>query len=314
MILILILVLIGCKGGNEMSTENIKIDQDGSAPQEIYIVNLTSREMYCAGLINGMEQLDNLSTDSGSAMMGFNATAFLHKGINKMALDVVPVDARKGIQEHRNGARCEAVLKATFKDYEDVELTSLLATEKSGVPTIKESKYYPEKHMSPLTDFQGETDGYLTMFEREFYVKTIPEWAWTRATPFVEDHDNMKALRRAYIELLNLMKKRDFKALEAAWSLSSREKALAEGYQSMPEEFFRAIGIERYMNDANDVGILEPRSWDQYELKSFMGGKIVRLEDKRGDSPLRIGSKSEDWLTSFTPYFSIIDGRIVISR
>lgn len=297
-----------------MSTADIKVDQEDSAPKVLYLVNLNSKEMYCGGLINGMEQLDNLATDNGTAMMGFNATAFLHKGLNKMELGVVPVDARKGIKAHRKGARCGAVLKAAIKGHDDVELTSLLATEESGVPTIKHSKHYPDKNMSPLSDVQGNTDGYLTMFERQLYVKAIPEWTWMRATPFIENHDNMKKLRRAYAELIDLMKKKDYKALEAAWSLSSREKALAEAYQSTPEEFFKAVGIEQSMNDAEDVNVLDPRNWDQYKLKSFMGGKLVRLEDVRGQSPLRVGSPSKDWMNSFTPYFSIIDGRLVISR
>ncbi|KEA65586.1 hypothetical protein ADIMK_0212 [Marinobacterium lacunae] len=297
-----------------MSTDNVNIDREGLPPEVIYVVNMTSKEMYCGGLINGMEQLDNLSTKSGTVMMGFNATAFLKKGVNKMELGVVPLDARNGMEAHREGARCETTLKAAFKDNDDVELTSLLATEESGVPTIKSSKLYPDEHKSPLVKLEGETDGYLTMFEREFYVKTIPEWAWTRATPFVEERENMKMLRKAYTDLLELIRKKDFKALEAAWSLSSREKAMAEGYQSTPEEFYSAVAIESGFSLYEDVVVKPIGDWGDYKLKSFMGGKLVRLENSRGSSPLRIFSESHDWLRTFTPYFSLIDGRLVISR
>ncbi|MCG9785509.1 hypothetical protein L1D52_24760 [Vibrio brasiliensis] len=45
-----------------------------------------------------------------------------------------------------------------------------------------------------------------------------------------------------------------------------------------------------------------------------MDGRLVRLKDKRDHSPLRIGSDKQKVGTTFTPYFSLIDGRVVVSR
>ncbi|WP_197027529.1 hypothetical protein [Marinobacterium lacunae] len=297
-----------------MSTESMVIDQVSEGNKIIYTVNMNSKEMFCGGVINGMEQLDNLSTRDGTFFSGFNATAFLHKGDNELELLVASADIYEGGSEHRENGRCEAVVNAALKDMEVIELTSLSVDVIDGRPSIASSKKYPEMHRTDLENLSGIQEGRATTFKRNIYIKTIPEWAWTRATPFVENNDNMKKLRRSYIEVIDLMKNKDYKALEAAWSLSSREKALAEGFQSSPEDFFNAIGIEREMNDADDVEVLEPRSWNEYQLKSYMGGKLVRLEDKRGHSPLRVASDSQNWVTSFTPYFSIIDGRLVISR
>ncbi|WP_158075253.1 hypothetical protein [Salinivibrio kushneri] len=45
-----------------------------------------------------------------------------------------------------------------------------------------------------------------------------------------------------------------------------------------------------------------------------MDGRLVRLEDDIGDSPLRIISLEQDSRYTATPFFAIIDGRMVIAR
>ena len=45
-----------------------------------------------------------------------------------------------------------------------------------------------------------------------------------------------------------------------------------------------------------------------------MDGKLVRLEDERESSPLRIWSVKNDVEFTVTPYFSLLDNRIVVSR
>jgi len=126
--------------------------------------------------------------------------------------------------------------------------------------------------------------------------------------------EHMKKLYRAYTNLMQLMEKRDFEGLKMAWSLSNREKAKAEAYYSTPDEFFNALGIESTFKENEDAQVAPRREWNEYSLKSYMGGKLVRLEDIRESSPLRIWSKQKDLEFTVTPYFSLINGRIVISR
>ncbi|WP_051563794.1 hypothetical protein [Enterovibrio calviensis] len=124
----------------------------------------------------------------------------------------------------------------------------------------------------------------------------------------------MKKLYRAYSELQEMIKKRDTEGLKAAWSLSSREKTMADGYGSTPDEIFNAIGIESKYERYKDI-IFEPiGEWADFKLVTYAGRRLVRLENARGHSPLRVSSDELDAITSFTPYFSIIDGRVVTSR
>jgi hypothetical protein len=281
----------------------------------LYTANISARTVFCGGIINGMEQLDNLSTTSGTFTAGFNATAFLQPGINELNLAMVPLGLYKGDYTYKADDRCELSLFGAFPDGTKEELSSLSATIIDGKPTVATSRIYPDKHQTPLIDTQGTLDGRLTDFSRPIYIKTIPRWRWVDATPIREDNpEHMKQLYRAYNNLISLMEKRDFEGLKMAWSLSNREKAMAETYYSSPEEFFDAVGFESTFERYTDGAVRPRKEWHEYTFKSFMGGRLVRLEDNRSSSPLMIGSTKEDYLFTVTPYFSMIDGRIVVSR
>ncbi|GHZ84914.1 glycosyl hydrolase family 26 [Vibrio cholerae] len=124
----------------------------------------------------------------------------------------------------------------------------------------------------------------------------------------------MKQLYRVYNNLIELMEKRDFEGLKMAYSLSMREHAKADGYFSKPEDFYEAVGFENTFAEYPDAKVKPRRDWSEYKLESHMDGRLVRLYDKKSSSPLRVISKTNDLERTFTPYFSIIDGRVVISR
>ncbi len=261
-----------------------------------------------------MDQLDNLGSE-GTTMSGFNATAFLQPGVNQFNLWSVPVDVyeQKGIVPYRKGSNCSATLFAAFKSGEQVELTNLTVTEEEGIPNVKTSKHYPDKNQTPLTEVNGVITGDLAEFKREVYIKALPEWAWVRARPFdPKSKNDMEKLHRAYDTLIEMMKKRDYDSLIAAWSLTMREKAKAEGYQAQPMAFFPSF--KRGFDWADDTEVKVRRAWTEYEVESFLGGRIVRLKDKYNDSPLRIRSVKVDRRLVITPYFSFIDDQLVISR
>ncbi len=321
--LIPLLLLSGCTGNDEermnireqVSTVSITIDNEGEKPPVLYTANINSNTIFCGGMINGMEQLDNLGSDSGTFSSGFNATAFLQPGENELNLWTVPVGAYNGDFTYHENDRCELTIFGAFPDGNKQELSNLTATIIDGKPNVKTSTIYPDNHKTPLANVDGVTSHRLTDFTRPIYIKTIPRWRWVDATPIREDNpEQMKQLYRAYTNLLTLMEKRDFEGLKMAWSLSNREKAMAEAYYSTPDEFFDVIRFKSSFEEATDAEVEPRREWHEYKLKSYMGGRLVRLEDTRGHSPLRIGSTKNNFIYTVKPYFSMIDGRIVISR
>ncbi|TCK59127.1 hypothetical protein EV690_1295, partial [Celerinatantimonas diazotrophica] len=180
-----------------------------------------------------------------------------------------------------------------------------------GKATVKTSKKYPPKYRTDASKITFHQKGWTSYISRPIYIKTIPQWAWTKAEPFKPTRENMKKLHRAYQALIEMMKRHDIQGLKEAYSLSSREKSLAEAGQSSPDEFFDVIGYQEELNN-KQVKVLNHTDWKGYKLKSYADGKLVQLYDQHGDSPLR--TQVGETITTFTPYFSIINGRVVISR
>ncbi|EOW9181720.1 glycosyl hydrolase family 26, partial [Vibrio cholerae] len=64
----------------QVSTVDVKIENEGQKPDVIYTTNIRSQTIYCFGLVNDMQMLDNLKTHSGTFSSGFNPTAYLQPG------------------------------------------------------------------------------------------------------------------------------------------------------------------------------------------------------------------------------------------
>jgi len=314
--------LNGCNEGHElmkireqMSTVDLKVDGEGIKPELIYSESINSQTMYCGARVNGMEQLTNLGIDSGTFNAGFNPTAFLEEGVNNLELWTAPIGVYEKDYTYHEDDNCKINFVAAFKDGKITELTSLTANIEEGKPTVKHSKIYPDNHQTSLINPNGEVRHLLTVFERPVYIKTVPHWHWVDATPIREDNpEQMKKLHKAYDNLIALMKARDFEGLKMAYSISSREKAKAEAYFSEPDDYYKTVGFEMSFDSWEDSVVEPRRAWSEYRFKSFAGGRLVRLADLRNHSPLRISSEKEDRMNSQLPYFSMIDGRVVISR
>ncbi|OOE87514.1 glycosyl hydrolase family 26 [Salinivibrio siamensis] len=262
-----------------------------------------------------MEAIDNLSSSAATFSSGFNATAYLQPGENQLELAVAPSGVYDDNLTYRDDDSCEVTLYGVFPDGTKKEISNLTVTVEDGKPTIKDSTTYPANHQSPLVNVDGSVRGYLTEFSRPIHIKTLPRWRWVDATPFDKNNPrHMKMLHRAYSHLITLLEKRDFEGLKMAWSLSNREKAKAEAYMTEPDEFFDVIDFPDMFERAEDAEVQPRREWHEYTVISVMGGRLVKLEDERGHSPLRILSIEQNTINTQTPYFSIIDGRMVIAR
>ncbi|CAM3201225.1 Uncharacterised protein [Vibrio fluvialis] len=317
-----LVVLAACSGDNElmsarerMSTVDIQIENEDQKPDVIYTTNIQAETVYCLGLFNKMQMLDNLKTSSGTFSSGFNPTAYLQPGENSLDISVAPIGVYDDDYTYKDSDQCEMTLFGAFPDGKKVELSSLHITVDEGKPTAKTSPTYPANHQTPLENMDGTVIGYTTQFSRSFNIKTVPRWRWVDATPIREDNpEQMKLLYRAYTDLIKLMEARDFEGLKMAYSLSMREHAKADGYFSSADEFYKGVAFEPTFKEWDDAAVRPRRDWSEYTLESRMDGRLVRLKDKRGHSPLRIGSTKNDLVTSPTPYFSMIDGRVVVSR
>ncbi|WP_284509805.1 glycosyl hydrolase family 26 [Salinivibrio costicola] len=280
----------------QVSTVDIEIDKEGENPPVLYTANISSKTMFCGGLINGIEAIDNLSSSAATFSSGFNGTAYLQPGKNQLGIMVSPSGVYDDDFTYRADDTCQATLYGAFPDGTKKEISNLTVTVEDGKPTIKDSTTYPANHQSPLVNVDGSVRGYLNEFARPIHIKTLPRWRWVDATPFDKNNPkHMKMLYRAYSNLIILLNKRDFEGLKMAWSLASREQAKAEAYMVGPNEYFEVKDIPGKFERADDVHVKPRREWHEYTVKSYMDGRLIKLEDEIGESPLRISSKEKDF-------------------
>ncbi|EOW9239658.1 glycosyl hydrolase family 26, partial [Vibrio cholerae] len=67
-----ITLLTACSGENELmqireqvSTVDVKIENEGQKPEVIYSANIRSNTIFCVGKVNNVQMLSNLKTRSG---------------------------------------------------------------------------------------------------------------------------------------------------------------------------------------------------------------------------------------------------------
>ncbi|TCK58161.1 glycosyl hydrolase family 26, partial [Celerinatantimonas diazotrophica] len=274
-----VILLAGCQSSAvDVSTTDIVIPTE--KPTFIYLVHMSSHHMVCQSLVNGLPQLDNTTSMTGDIIAGFNVTAFLQPGENSLDAQVASINTFKSNEGdpsvQRKDGECKLVFTADPQHGQPIELSSLNITVDDGKATVKTSKKYPPKYRTDLSKVTSNQIGWATFFHRPFYIKTIPQWAWTKAEPFQPTRENMKKLHRAYQALIEMMKRHDIQGLKEAYSLSSREKSLAEAGQSSPDEFFDATEIAAAFS-AKGVKVVDHQPWGNYELKTYANGRLVQL-------------------------------------
>ncbi|OOF30224.1 glycosyl hydrolase family 26, partial [Salinivibrio costicola subsp. alcaliphilus] len=77
----------------QVSTVDIEIDNEGENPPVLYTANIRSQTIYCFGVINNIDAIDNLGSTAATFSSGFNATAYLQPGENHLELGTVPSGA-----------------------------------------------------------------------------------------------------------------------------------------------------------------------------------------------------------------------------
>ncbi|WP_139837527.1 hypothetical protein [Xenorhabdus beddingii] len=83
---------------------------------------------------------------------------------------------------------------------------------------------------------------------------------------------------------------------------------------SNPRIFFDSMNFDR-LTDNKKYTIRTLPKWKDFELVKYKGGRLFRLETGVfGRSPIIMDKINTDRLATYSPYLSIIDGRVVITR
>lgn len=278
---------------------------------EKYLFSFKSNKSACILRVNDLPAVDNAAADQRTMSAGFNLTAFLADGINKIELLAGPRNPKDPLTLFQDSS-CEVIVTKDNKD-SSVEIARFkLSVNAKGEMTAANSTYYEggafnSKVVEGYTN--NESDYGLYKATSSLILNELPKWSWVKATP-VTDSD-LPAIRKAYEDIMVMIKNRDVEGLKRITSISNQEMGGAEGVS--PDMMFVSTNFPHHVVDKNFR--LETTAWNEYRLKTYCNGRLFRLtKGYYQDSPLQFQEIEGDAVFNYNPYFSIIDGKVTLVR
>ncbi|MEQ1976296.1 hypothetical protein [Xenorhabdus sp. SGI240] len=274
-----------------------------------YLVSFNTHRSLCALKVNEILILENTSSRTGTESSGYNISAFLENGFNTVKLLMGRKSFDKNTEKFHPESWCEVTIKKVSAYDEQGQIISniKLTVDGNGNVITKNSINPNEKFdYADMSVKKGEKN--LFAAQKTFSVNNLPNWLWTKAQPVTEN--DLPAIKAYYQEISNTFSHRD---LNKIWKMSQpawEEWAIADN--SSAKIFFDSMNFEEDINDKFEIK--EP-DWKIYKLVSYKNGRLFRLEKGAfGFSPIIFHNKESGEDTTYGPYLSIINGKVVISR
>ncbi|WP_244866751.1 hypothetical protein [Photorhabdus heterorhabditis] len=281
-----------------------------------YITYLETNRAYCVLRVNGIYTLSNLGSRTGTISTGYNIAPLLRNGKNTIYIEMAPfIDVDEKYVYQEKGTECKVKL-VRVTPYESDEMTNIITSvaDKNGTlePTSMKSVNFnvDTANYSKIKEKDLKGRGFYYA-ERTVTLNDLPVWAWTTAMPLPETEISTELVKKAYEDIWQILKNQDLTALKSAYQLTLHEESQAN--DSTEQIDFDSLDFKHYFDKGYQA---VPIDWSKYKLVRYMDGRLFRFEVKDGiQSPLLIEDKnnSENGQT-FNPLFSLINGKVVISR
>ncbi|MDC9604093.1 hypothetical protein [Xenorhabdus griffiniae] len=278
-----------------------------------YLLSFNTNQSLCVVRINGMIAMENSDAPYGIQSSGINSTAFLENGSNTIEL---LFGSRSFEEELMPESRCEATLKkvSAYGENDDVISRIKLVVDKDGNPVTEESLKNISNEKAGF-DFTGMSslplEKGLFSAKKIYSINGLPEWMWTKAQPVTEK--DLPIIKSFYQEIILSFVQKD---LDKIWRMSKpawEEWAIADN-SSNPRMFFDSMDFEEMLNSGDYTVRIKPE-WKNFKLVSYKDGRLFRLEEGAfGRSPILLDNKITGDTATYSPYLSIINGKIVIAR
>jgi hypothetical protein len=278
---------------------------------EKYLFSFKSNKSACILRVNNLPAADSASADQRTMSAGFNLTAFLANGVNKIELLAGPRNPRDPKTLFQDSS-CEVVVNKDSKD-SSVEIArfKLSVNEKGEMSAANSSHYNGGAFNSKIIEgYTNNEDDYgLYKATSLLILDGLPAWSWVKARPVSEN--DLPEIRKAYENMMILIENQNIEGLKKITKISSEEMGAAEGVS--PELMFISTDFPQHVVDKKFT--IEPTVWDDYRLKTYCDGRLFRLtKGYYQDSPLRFVETEGEAAFSYNPYFSIIDGKVTLVR
>ncbi|KMK82530.1 hypothetical protein [Pectobacterium brasiliense] len=297
---------------------------------------------FCAIKTNGVLGMDN--RHSAVAGRGFgtsstNALMALENGENELTVEIGALGwfSKEAIgDEERKAfkpdAKCKVALTA-FKGEQSRVLSQLtIAIGQDGIPYVpsggetdsaKAEKVAVKKITAQQVEKGHIPDNYfrennfpvgmeLYQFTKKVHLKNIPEWKWTRATPFTGKPEQIQALKIAYLDLWHLFAEKNQSAIKLSLSESLNARSITTG--DSVDEIYSGTSFFESFEDPSFKMI--PINWSDYEIEVMNNKKMVRFVNKSNPlvSPISYFTENENGkkkMKYFSPIFSLVDERFI---
>ncbi|WP_292009084.1 hypothetical protein [Chryseobacterium sp.] len=271
-------------------------------------MSFNSEKSLCLAYVNGVRVFTNYY-DKGPLSAGYNISPYLEKGENEISIQTASITALQGNSSFDPDFKCSVKISKRTGLEKPVDLTNLIAR--------VDDQLQPTGHLS--SDYrgnsgQGSVQEYkkegtiLYEIKRELNITDIPEWVWTKADHFEITEENKIKLQQAYKELLDLFDSKNIAGIKKKSEISFTEKEKANGL--IEGMWYNSLELDQKLEES--IGTVIP-DWKDYELEVLREGRLVRFNN-RGFSPIRLKNKENKSFWGYNPWFSLIDGELVITR
>ena len=277
-----------------------------------YFLSYQSYDTQCVFSVNEVEALKNY-TRKGPLYSGVTITAYLENGLNIVSFDMAPLSELEDKHTYSADAYCQFdITRRIINDFtepDSFELFQLIASVDQHLqPTVQQLKQSYEKALSPVIARKLDSTKWYRI-SQQFEVNDIPEWAWTKAVPFEATEENIAKLRQAYLEVWQAMQDKNISLFKEQNKISFHEKEIASNYPD--DAWYHSLYFDDYFDKSKGMN---PINWDDYKVVVLNKGRLVKLVDNEGESPLTMVDEDGDLLVTFNPYFSLIDGKMILTR
>lgn len=297
------------------------------------------QDVYCAIKTNGVTGFSNQreawieNGDSTGAISSTNAMMMMENGENEIILEIGALgwfsDKLISTEERARfspQAECSLDLVRTVKQNETTLSSIKVTINERGIPEAQADSEHPivqretvaEQAIPGFIDPNYFDETYFPkgmkvyQFSQKITVKGLPEWVWTRATPFNGSDEQLQKLKAAYSEMAEIissgdrarLKDFDSEALNI-WSATTHENE---------DDILLSLYTKEEL-EGKRIKIL-PIVWDNYAIRVMNKGRMIQLYNKSKPlySPLTYTYYSENkdkMMGSYAPIFSLINGKFI---
>ncbi|HIF9420470.1 TPA: hypothetical protein ACX6SA_000514 [Photobacterium damselae] len=270
-----------------------------------YSFELRTQKSYCFAQVNGVN-VANSNTIGGTISSGYDMSTILQNGKNTMTIIFTGMDDsdRKKIEQD---AYCTLLIKEQVK-WDMINYASLVGNSLNGLASGKNSPHYDGLGQAgKVTEGYWEKIDQMYKVERTFTVSGVQEWEWTKGSKITDSERNRNLLYKKYVSLYKKLKNKDERSLMDFYHVALSESASNDN-DTMEAEW-ESLGISKMLNNGYEPTLVDI---SKFNLVTYAGGKIFRLENEFGSSPIKM-EKSKEKARTINPYFAYVDGEIIVA-